>query len=79
MVPQSYMLPGASSITVGWPTGSRGSSDVYEGVFRDTKVCVKQLRIYSNGEPDKATQVCYRDHLYPFASDEAHRLFFRRL
>jgi len=79
ILPKSCVFPGSPPNIVGWPIASRGPCDVYEGTFDDSKVCVRRLRIYSNGEPDTAKSVCYRRrHLLTFTSNETHRPSSRR-
>lgn len=62
-LPQSYLLSVSLLEVDRWPIASRGSCDVYQGTYRGSKVCVKKLRVYSNGEPEKAR--CVRCQQFP--------------
>ena len=69
------MLPGSLN-TGTWPIDSRGSCDVYEGVFDGSRVCVKRLRIYSNEELETAKDVCFRcRHISPSVPDQTQAFF----
>jgi len=75
ILPRSHVLPISLLTTSEWPILSRGPCDMYEGVFNGSQVCVKRLRVYSNGEPEAAKNVCNRRYsISPLVSDNTHRL-----
>ena len=60
ILPRSHVLSISLLKTGEWPISSRGPCDAYEGILNGSKVCVKRLRVYSNGEPEAAKHVCNR-------------------
>ena len=56
ILPISYVVSSPLGLQ---PIALWGSDDVYEGTLDGSKVCVKRVRVYSEGVPKKTTKVRY--------------------
>ena len=57
-----YIFESSLSILSGHPVASGSSSDVHERLLNDSRVCVKELRIYAREESQTAKKVHYQSH-----------------
>jgi hypothetical protein len=64
ILPTSYILSSSRLRVDRHPVASGGSGDVYEGTLDGSEVCVKRVRVYSEGGMKKATKVHYRRHRF---------------
>ena len=68
ILPKSCMLS-CSLLTVDrLPFISGSSGDLYEGTLGGTRVCVKRVRMYSEGDRQELSEVCHRRHCSPHLS-----------
>jgi hypothetical protein len=58
MLPTSYTLSSDQVLSVDSNPFARGNyGDVYQGTLNGSKVCIKRLRVYTEGDPQRAEKV----------------------
>ena len=57
ILPTSYTLSPHLLNVGSEPFASGGRGDVYEGTFDGSRVCVKRVKVYTQGDPQKAVRV----------------------
>lgn len=68
MLPESYTLSNTRLIADSHPVASGAVADTYEGTFDGRKVCIKRVRVYSNGDPRGIQGVRYPFLPFPFTT-----------
>ena len=59
ILPTSCTISSSLMSTGLHPITSKGPGDSYEGTLDGSKVCVKRVQVYSKGDPEKVTKVCW--------------------
>ena len=78
ILPKSFTFSPRDLSVSGQPFASGSSGDVYQGSLRDSRVCVKRIRISRGDEFQRNQKVDHFRHFTP-TTDESPRRFFKRL
>ena len=79
ILPGSYALSSTPLITDSHPVASGAVADTYKGTFNGRKVCVKRVRVYSNGNPRGVQEVRHLFLPSCILSSKGSRSFIRKL